>query len=472
MGRRGVAMVLAVLVVTSGCSELFEDPTVPEDAAPPGVEPGESIREVVDGWEDERRANAPVGLAASLTVQGQYRLRADGASMTAPELRAPFTLAPAETFSTDGRFVLFENATVAGAGEGTLLVRGAAIEATDGAVRDLPVARATGGGAVRLRPGTDDDPPAPPEHGNETVEDLTFFGERTPAAAADVRLTNYSEAVLFVGNESRPLSGPLTVSAAATWWDAGSVVRTDRVQLETARFAVVAPNASTTVRTDSRTVEDANAVFGQNATPDLEPGRVRAESFRVRQALTDDGPVIDARVEVLPERVDVPVAAGERTWVEVHYREASYEGDAVLRNVSVTGPGAEYVEVPLERPRPYLVRALRDLANSSAPVPLKAAGIIALAPAAALEIVVRGLATAVDCIVAGCPSQHPLPTWIYAGEVDQFYYRVNATGATPGTYDATIHVEGENYETVEIPVRVNVTAAETRTAERVAGPPA
>lgn len=470
MGRTGIALVLAVLLVTSGCSEIFDNPRVPEGGAPPGVEPGESVRDVLSEWESQRAQNTPVGLAASLSVDGPYTVRADDDALRATELAAPFRLAPAPAFPSDAPYVLFQNATVAGEGEGSLLVRGSAITVTDGRFRNLSVERAASADSVHLRLQTTDSAPEPASTANETIDDLTFFGGRANVSATDLRLTDYQAAVLFVGNESRRLSGPLTVSAPAIWWAEPSTVRTDGATLRTGRFAVVAPSADVVVQLDARSIQEPTAVFAQNATLTVAPDRVRASSLRVRQALTADGPAIDARVEVLPERVTVPVARNETAWVEVHYREATYEGDAILRNVSVTGPGAAYVTVPLERPRLYVVQSIRDLANSSAPVPLKAAGIIALAPVAALEIVVRGFATAVSCIVADCPRQHPFPTWIYAGEIGTFYYKVNATGATPGTYNATIHVQGENYETVTIPVRVNVTTAAETPAERIGDP--
>lgn len=452
------ALCLALLLAVGGCAGPAGDGPVPKGAAPPGAEPGEPIADVLDRWESQRADASPMGLAATFDLRGNLTVRGPDGSLTG-DLASPFTLRPAPAFPDDRRVVYLHNATVDGVGEGLLILEGRAIRAKSGRLGAVNVDRIGAGHpeTVRIRPAVTDDHPAHAHNLSGAVASDLVHVEFTGLTVDSVGVTGYENATLVRDNRSTSLSGPITVSAAGIWWDRQSRIHSQSVRLETGDFSISAPGGATGTVSVSATaqddVNDPRTVFGHAATLAVEAGRVRTVGeFRLTQTLTDDGPVLPATVDVLPTRTNVTVPSGGTKWVKVHYRERSYVGDGILANVTVGGDGSDLVAVPLERPDPLVLEIVRELADTPGGQVALVFGSPALAALAGGEV----LFTAFDCLVRGCPDQHPYPTWIEAGEIGRFYYRVNATGVEPGRYDSTIHVDGSNYESFEIPVTVTV----------------
>lgn len=418
--------------------------------------PPPEVREVLEEWEADREAHPETGLAGTFELGGRP-LHVTG-NLSSSRLGAPVDLAVEPLFPSDDPLTYLRNATVEPVGSGLVVVQGADVRVRSGALVDLEVDRATANGSVRLDPvvvsGADepDKPNAtfPPTWDN--ANESFFFTEFVDVAGDAVQLIGFQRAVLIRDDGFEDLAGTFTVDFDGLWWDRASHVNASRVTLRGEPLSAGGNVSSGSATAGDVATDRARAVFAHGGRVDVTGTRVASNgTLRITQVLDPDRPVIDARVEVAPEEDRVTVDEGNETWTKVHFREATFEGDAVLEEIEITGDGAAMVTVPLQRP-PGPIDELWDLVNGSGP----AAPWVALGAALASPFI--ALAEFLRCLLSGCPEKHPYPTWMDAGTLDAFYYRINGSMA-PGTYDATIHIRGQNHDTVEIPVTIRVSEA-------------
>lgn len=398
-----------------------------------------------------------IGVPATFTMDGS-NLSITGELSLDATVAAPFTVEPGQMTFDDRNLLFIPNATV-NEETGLLAITTDQLTVSNGEILvtsadKISFPQDTARFRVTPDERVDSDAVIPPSY--DDMDSAYFHAEGITFPQTTLTLTDFDNAVLLHDNTSTTVSSPVTVSTTSLVFGANTGFTTDiaTVDLETDRFSAGGDTTggTATLHDENREISDVRAVFGR--TGDLQITSTQIETAgdtRVTQVLTGDGPVIDAAVSMQPETSDVTVTQDDTAWVKVTYEETSRRGDALLENVTVTGTGADLVTVPLEKPPSHTQQYIDTVIELSEEMPLFIFGIVG-APAAvfvdALEAVV--------CALGECPSDHPLPLWIDAGSSDRFYYRVSGD-TDPGTYNATIHVKGENYDTVTLPVTITVT---------------
>lgn len=482
MRGRIVALLVVLLVVLSGCAEHASGPdTVPaelDDGGSAGngggdggtanaagddcVEPGRQLSEVRNCWRQTRSDNAPMGVNATLSLSGTTVTVKPDTDARASATLANGSIRPAAGLSSDERILLFRNATVPGHGTGLLAVRTGRLHVRNGTVT-VPLERIRAENRVTVVPKTDSETGPDGERVRalewSAAGEVANFSAYVDADVAGLRVAGYERAVLATEDGRTELEGPVTVDANGLWWRHESGMSGARVSVSAARFSVGLTEPSGTVdRTDGESIAAPYTVHGRRGRFVVTPERVESDgAFRLTQAVTDDGAALDAAVQVVPHRVTVEAPRDSVSWVKVSYREYSYTGDAVYADATVTGNGSHMVSVPTSRPPLFVSEVLNVVPRDSVAAPARAIILLPVALSAPFEAFAR----MVNCAVTGCPAEHPYPSWIGAGEVGTFYYAVNTTGVENGSYAATIHLEGTNYDTVGIPVEIYVGNAST-----------
>lgn len=454
--------VLAALVLAAplaGCvdrSNVVQEPAGNETGS---SDPGRNrIDRTLADWRETSRDRRPAGVQASFRVEGTpLRIFGDLRGVAA---EAPVDLVPGELFPSDRRFLFFANATVDGMGPGVLVLEGDRISASSGRLADVHVDELTVNGTVNLTvdPIPEDHPDEPDLTFPSSWEDANrsfFFGTWMSAQVHQLTVSGHDRALLLVDDQAHELGDRVTVTARGLWWDdQDSRIEAETATARTGDFAVGGNGTAGTVEGEDLEVAAPAGVFGYDGTLVADGGSVASKGMvQVTQVLTAEGPQIPAQVEVITDTKDLEMTQGETAWVRVGYREATSRGDAILDNVTVKGSGAEMITVPLERP-PLLVQELWEFVLDTGPVAPFA--ILPVAVASPFLILLEVLA----CIVDTCPGQNPYPSWMDTGAVDDFYFKVEATNP-PGSYPATIQILGENHDTVEIPITVEVTRGRT-----------
>lgn len=466
VSRRDVlGLSVAAALALAGCARDRAGDTVPEDAVPYGAEAGEPIDDVLSRWRQQRDENKPFGLAATASLAGE------GMVVHAEDVGARASVEGAFTLAKEGAIdggVVCSGVTVDGESADALVVHGSTLEVRGGRLADASFERVACADpvGVHLEDSIERDAPKYPDPPDEQPEE-------PPPSAHDYvggpleadELSGFNSAYFVRDGERTAITDPVSVSAEHLWVVDGTVVEAGSARVEAPRFSLAAPKGTTgTIEVEGReNVVDPFGLFGSDATLDLEQGRFETDgSFRLTQAMLEDEFALDSTVDVLPATTSVSVPAGETRWVDVYYRERSYVGDGVLGGVSIDASAEGVMEVPVAPPTLLVQKVIEELDDNAAE------GFVLAAAAPGLWALALGeiLATALDCAFNDCPSEHPYPSWIDAGSVDRFYYRVNATDLEPGEYEATATIEGANYGAVEIPVSVTVTEpTETPTDE-------
>lgn len=461
---RHALLVLALLTVPlSGCLE--EDRRDSNEGGVVGAggdadgsdgPAGETVGETIDRWSAEATARGPGGVPARVSVSGD-ELSLLG-NLTAGASGFDVTLRVPDVFPA-GTPLVYVNGTVDGLGEGVLVLEGPTLSLSGAELTarlDRVVANDSVTAFLLTAPQDEPDPldATFPEAWSEAERSI-FFSTWYPVALTAVAVGGHERA-LFVprtGPASEP-AGPFVVTAPGLRAENGAALLAPVLELEAPSFAMAVVNASGAVLSldNGHGAEAPSSVFGHEATLEVRPGHVSSIGpMRWTQATTEDGLALPAAIELRTERDIVEVPYNGTTWVQVHYREASFVGAAVLANVTVTGPGAEMVSVPLA-PAPWLVEALWNLVVEAYPALLTPFALLPIAVASPFLLVAEVLL----CGLAGCPEKHPYPVWMEPGETGRFYFRVN--GSVPqGTHQATLTFEGVNHEALVVPLTIRVT---------------
>lgn len=433
-----VAIVASLLlgVAVAGCAS-------PDSTAP--------NRDVRDQWRAQRDAHGPLGVPATFNLTGQpLYVLGDGAVANLP---APFDFFPAPRPGQNAGYLFFENANVSGKGSGFLVLEATTVHAAGGAFKDLKISRANLNDTValytRLAGGLKPSVQFPPAWADASME---FLGsDATGGAAKSLLLSNYTRAALLAGGQATNLTGALNVTATNFHWSFTSWMRVAGAQTRFERFGLGGLVTGGSLIPEGRPVVNTPlGVFGLDAALLMEPKHVQAKTtFRLTQALTNAGLLLPAQVEVVSSETSVSLAHGEEKWVSVSYREKSYIGDAVLKNVQVTGSGQALIQVPLKDPQYFILQLWQAVLGAGWAAPFLA---IPLAVATPWILIAEVL----TCAFSVCPQQYPYPIWMGTGSVDVFYFKVNGD-LMPGEYDATITFEGQNYSSVKVPIHITIT---------------
>lgn len=414
-------------------------------------------RDLRRDWERERDAHGPMGIPATFDVttptSGPLHITGTGRSAS---LVAPLDFVLGDIFPSNKKYLYFEAATVTGQGSGLLVVSAVDLHASQGTIETPLVRQVSAEESLHLSTaptfGARPSPVTFPEAWRDANESF-FFADRIGSRVSNLKLQLDAgeEAILIKSTGTVSLNGTITLEAPVFYWSSGSFFRVEEASLMMDRFALGGNVTGGSLKPTDRAVVNApKGIFGRDADIDVEPGRAKTTgSFRLTQAMTSSGLLLGAQVEVKSSESTVSVGRGQSKWVSVSYREKSYVGDAVLKDVQVTGNGKSLVKVPL-KPPPTLIDELWDLVFEE-----PWAGVFIAIPLAIVTPFVV-IAQAITCAFTVCPENFPYPIWIDAGDVNVFYFKV-VGGDDSGRFDSTITLTGQNYAAVTIPLTIQVT---------------
>lgn len=418
---------------------------------------------VVADWERERDAHGPLGVAATFDLQGDP-LTVTGEGRLTPGTGFDLALTP-PTFSANP-YLYFDGARTPGHDEGILVFAGARVHVATSAPPSVAFDTVTAGTEVAVPlPRTGDavrvGEAAWPDDWKEARESA-FFAEPTGAAVTDWTVTGFARGLLVTPGGTAAVTSPVHVDAARFAWGHGSTLRTGSLDLDLAKMALGGNVSAGDLKPDGLpTVVAPRGVFGHDVKLRIDAHHVRTTApFRLTQAITAQGLLLGSKVEVKPAAGPLRLAAGQgEAWTAVRYREAGYRGDAVLRTIEVTGPGAAYVQVPVERPPSYIEELWRLLTNGTKDPWVQAfAAVFVVVASPALVLLEAGRAVA--CVFATCPDQYPFPAWMDAGAVGTFYVKAGRGGPqgapAPGSYPVHVVLKGRNYDDVAFDLTLTV----------------
>jgi hypothetical protein len=423
----------------------------PEPDPNDGVETPDEARA---RFESEAQQHGAMGSPASFSFDGnEFKVTPVNASVS---LSAPMTLRLAEIFS-GGTHVYFENANVTGVGEGTLILEGDALNITSGTLANASIAVADAN-ATEVSIGIANEI----EGGEITLPEEWavaqsgyFFSNLFSAQVDALTVSGYARGVLITADAAVDVGAEVTVTSSRIRMSEESrVILTSELRIPFESVAMGGDVTSGSLNVEGQAAIDApQAVFGLSGAVKLSPGHLESDGdVRVTQAIRGEELMIGSEVEFVPATNEVSVVKNQSEFVKVYFREKSYVGDAILGDVQVEGIGEGAVEL-LVAPPPTFVGVWVDAVSSAG----WAGGIAAAATApAVLGLVFVDLTVAIVCTFGECPEQYPYPSWMQAGQVGQFFFKVNGV-VEAGTYDVVLHVTGKNYETVDIPITINVT---------------
>ncbi|MHB8586466.1 MAG: hypothetical protein ACYDDF_11620 [Thermoplasmatota archaeon] len=415
----------------------------------------------LESWQAAATAHGSMGVASTLNLAGGFAIHGDGNA----SFSAPFALLAAPLFSHEERVVFFREATVAGMGQGDVAFEGATIRAISGSVTQLALGCLTWNGTLFVT-GDGAKPPsssllALPKGWSDEANDSLFA--QTTSAEINATFEGYDRGVFESASGSESLRGPITIHATSIAWAANSGIKPETAHLALSSFALDGANITGSVNPEFRPpIANPQAIYGSGFTADVTASGIASDGmFRLTQALTTEGYQIPAQVELDPASSNVAVAHGNSTWLAIVYREAGYEGDAVLANVSTSGPGAVLVTVPLARPPGAVAQVMRDLRAAG---PLGGLGAFALFPAALADFF-----EGVGCVISLCPQNYPYPVWMAAGDAGTFYLAVKGD-APPGAYPVIVTWVGQNFPAVSLSLNVTILAPGSSSASSASAP--
>lgn len=418
-------------------------------------------RETREQWERERANHGEMGLEANMDLLGSpFLIMGQTRGVELPE---SFTVHVAPVFPNDGHYV-YATGSVSGVGSGLIILDGPmlTLASAQAAAVDLDQVEVDNG--VRIEPTRPDSRLEKPDYeipqswadANESF----FFARDSSLRFDEATVSGFDQGVLIESSgASTALQAPLELKPQAFWWDHETHLEVDSLEASFATFALGGNVESGAVDAGSGgRWEKPRGVFGLELELSAAAGRVQSlEPFRLTQVLTDDGYQLGADVEVLPSGTQAVVTEGETGWFSVSFRESSYVGDGVLKDVRVTGPGADLIQVPTEEPPWWIVQLWDAFFDAYEEAPWVAAFVaLPLALVTPFILLLEAFAS-IGCAFSVCPEKYPYPLWMDAGQVGVFYLKLSGD-ADPGSYPATIHIEGHNYEAMQFDVDVVVEA--------------
>lgn len=455
---RQLSMVVVVLALGGswGCGVHGSE----VDETPDAGTPPETLDQLQARWASES-ANKPHGVVASFDVSGSpLELRLSGKT----RLDAPSTLLPGPIFPNNVHYLFLGDAQV-GAEKGLLVLEGSSIALTGGTLGEVIPSTVTArtqladGGtapAVVLAVQRDSSSGGKPEvtfpSDWSDAKDALFFSDPVATQPSNVTLSGFTRGVLVTATGSTPISGNVTVaSAGRMYWSTYSHVETQTRTVDCTRFALGGPTDGGTLTSADFTTPPPvpAAMIGSGARVTLRPDGAKSEgSFQLTQAVTEQGLLVPARIEVSYGSQPFTLKTDERVLVPVVFRETTLKGDAVLADLQITGSGKDAVRVAVDQVE-TVVGQLWGAVGDSGPI----AGPILAVPIAIVTPFVA-VGEWLTCLFSTCPK--PYPTWMQAGTAARFHIIVEGK-LPPGTYEANVTVTGRNYAPFTVPVQFTIT---------------
>lgn len=403
----------------------------------------ESVEQTLARWAAENAALGDVGAPGSFDFGGaDFELAGDG---RATAVDAPFTLEVAAL--DDAPFAFFPGAVVQGVGAGVLVLQGASLSATAGALADVRVTRASSISSVLLLALADD------AHAiDATLPDAWADAEADLAAAratgarpVALALGGFTRGVLVTATGPVDVVAPIVVDADDVLWSSASRLAPGAavdVPFDDFAFAVTAGGDLALDGVDP--IIDGAGAVARSGVVRLTADRVASvDKAPVTQAIATVGVVLPADVEVLPTATSVTVPAGGEARVAFHWREKSGVGDAILQDVLVDDTSA--FEVPVARPHRAVADTWAAASGNGWATPLVGVNVALFSPPATMVDVDA------PCPDAGCP----FPLWVKAGALGTASFVVRGALA-PGSHPTTVRFVFRNAPEVVVPIRVLV----------------
>jgi hypothetical protein len=464
-----VAYAAVTLLMLPGCGSdggdyvppPTDDPTQTPPLPPDDFESRrqeESLNSLESRWKGAV-ASKPTGVSATLDVTGSSLfLSTEGQA----QIDAPAVLTPAPLFPKDLRYLFFTNAQV-GTETGVLVLEGPKIQLTTGTLGSVDVSGAVahthapdGSPAPTVELTTRDTVSAskptftfPADWSN--ASDALFFSKAAAIHGSNLTLSGFTRGVLVTSTGSTAITGSVTVASSnLMFWDAESHVDVMASTIQSPQFALGgAVEAGALTASDLQPLTPPPSMLkGKQAQVTLRPGSAKSEgAFQLTQAVTQQGMLLPADVEIAFDALPVTVKKGQRALIPVVFREKGLRGDAVLSDLQVTGSGKDAVSVPLGSVEPFVEKLWKEVGETGIVAPFLAITLMPLTPFIALG-------DALVCLFTTCPKAYPV--WVDAGKVARFHIIIQGTVA-PGTYEATVTLTGRNYATLTVPVKFTVT---------------
>lgn len=394
----------------------------------------------------------PPGTEGNYDLRGP-RFHVHGIDATT-ELTGP-TLEPGDVFPSDQPLVYVADTTLRQGDvrrQGLVVLAGERIDVSDASTLAVGTQNMTFGDTVELQPSVElGSPPEPPGLGTwEAAERSAFFADG-PADVdfASTTLSGFDRGLFVDGNETISLEGSVELDGGQVYWNAGNVTADSglSLSLEGSDYTIEGTPSGGELTLADRTVEEPELVHVREGPIEIGDGRVASQgTVRIDQAIDEGRPVIPATVDVEPTRRNLTLEPNGSEHLEFTYEETDRRGVAVLENVTVEGEASPFLRVPLEHPPSVLQQMLATAAEAGPAAPFLAIGIALSAPFVLL-------AEALSCAFGLCPD--PYPTWMDPGGSGTFDVVVEAP-EEPGTYEATIVLEGANHEEVALDVALTV----------------
>jgi hypothetical protein len=421
-----------------------------------GEQPSDAAEDVLAVWQAERDAHDEMGYAASFEAHGAtYRVNGIAGS----PIQGPFafhissagvgliSFADAE-IDIDGETETGRAELYAANDEGDVMASAGSIDGLQ--LNTISVESGQLDGTMELA--------------SESIGNTPLF--HAAATVTDLTIENAHQVYLYPTDSTGGIddriewmpTGPVVFQTASslTFYDSEITLKKDLSNpavLEYEAFSMAGDFSTGSIESDELEVRGTPvAIFGSGAELELGASSLQSHgSFQMTQAVNEVGLVIPAAVEVVSAEREIWVRPSESRIVQLHYRERSYRGDAVLGEVQIGGAAADLLELKTGFRLALTEQIIGAVIDTGWAAPLAA---IAVLPTVSIVFVVDIF----SCFFGGCstgPDLEPFPQWMQAGEIGTMELLVKGN-LSPGSYDASVTFVGRNYCPVTVPLTINI----------------
>lgn len=450
IGRRMlVSMLIAPMVAsgTPGCAEKpFDEECTPQE------------------WHEEAEEHPDSGISAAISLEGS-QVRVEGDEPTVEQVSAPLTIVPGGSSSP---FVAFAGPVVDGDEVRTLVLFGAEIAATNGRfVLDDVAATEIDEQAAWVTPSASSDDGTRPSLGTIPTLDQATLNHAIPVnlGAQELRITAYETGYIVSDTGTRPVTGPITVSATRAYWDRQTSIGADSIVARWDGDVAIglSPRSGSLRTADGPTEALPQVILGRDAHLEVGPGHVRTiEDMFVRQALDQDGPLLASTLELrLCAASKLVMHEGEPRTLRLAFRQPGNLTDATFSEAWFHDGSGIRQEVQLNIDDAIPV-ALTSFANANSDASWGSA--VGEFFAGLVEAFAEIFVAIIGCIITfglacGDDSEDHIssldayPGWIEPNQIGEF--EVTVTPSSRGRHDARLEIIGHNY-VASVPMKIVV----------------
>lgn len=452
-GRRMLVLTLIAPIVASGTPGCAEEP-FDEECTP-------------QEWHEEADEHPDSGVSAAISLEGS-QVRVEGDEPTVEQISAPLTIVPG---ASSNPFVAFDGPVVDGEEVRTLVLFGDEIATTHGrfALDDIAATEIDDRAAWVMPSGSSDDGTRP-DLGTIVMLDQATLDDAIPVdlGAQELRITAYETGYIVSDTETRPVTGPITVSATRVYWDRRTSIGADSIVARwDGEVAIGLSPRSGSLRTaDGPTETLPQVILGRDAHLEVGPDHVHTiEDMFVRQALDQDGPLLASTVELrLCASSKLVMHELETRTLRLAFRQPGNLTDATFSEAWFhDGSGvAQRVQLNIDDTIPV---ALTSFANANSDASWGSA--VGEFFAGLVQVFVEVLGTLIGCILTlglACDdddddnqdhisSLDEYPGWMEPNQIGEF--EVTVTPSSLGRHDARLEIIGYNY-VASVPMEIVV----------------